>query len=214
MNGLFSINSPLWNLMNKAIHFLWLSILWFVCSIPVVTVGASTTALYHVMLKYARDEEGYITSSFFHGFRQNVKQATIIWGILLVISIILGIDFILYYRSGQTGALSLLFMTLFFSLLLALLLMNIYVYAVLAKFRNSTGHIIKNSLIMALSHWPSGIAMLMLSLLILALGFLAFPPILFLAPAGICYVNSKFLVRIFDKYIPIDEQAVPEYQTN
>lgn len=200
MNGLFSINGSLWNISNKALHFLWLSILWLVCSLPVVTIGASTSALYSITLKYARDEEGYLTSSFFTAFRQNWKQGTAIWLILLLVGLFLGVDFVVYYRSGATGIGHMILMTLCFSLTLVYILMNLYVYAVLAKFQNSVFHILKNSCIMAVCHWPSSLAMLILSLVILAAGFLAFPPLLFFTPAGLSYLHAKFLCRIFDRY--------------
>lgn len=200
MNGLFSINSPLWSISRKALDFLWLSFLWLICSLPVVTIGASTSALYSVTLKYARDEEGYLTASFFTAFRQNFKQGTAICMILLLSGLFLGLDFVVYYRSGEKGIGYMVLMTLCFSLALVFILMHIYVYAVLAKFQNSVFHIIKNSCIMAICHWPSSLAMLMLSLLILAVGFLAFPPLLFFAPAGLSYLNAKFLCRIFDQY--------------
>ncbi|WP_349944617.1 YesL family protein [Lacrimispora sp. BS-2] len=201
MNGLFSINSPLWSISSKALNFLWLSILWLVCSLPVITIGASTSALYSITLKYVRNEEGYLTASFFTAFRQNLRQGAIIWLVLLLAGLFLGLDFVFYYRGEQTGIGYMILMTLFFSLALVFVLMNLYVYAVLAKFQNSVFHIIKSSCIMALCHWPSSLAMLMLSLLILAVGFLAFPPLLFFAPAGLCYMHSKFLCRIFDGYI-------------
>lgn len=199
---LFSINSPLWNFANKILNFLWLSILWLVCSLPIITLGASTSALYSVTLKYVCNEEGYLTSSFFRAFRRNLKQGIIIWLILLGIGLFLGMDFIVYYRSEKIGTGHLLFMTLCFSLTLLYAFMHLYVYAVLAKFETTVFHILKNSCIMAACHWPSSLAMMTLSLLLTAVGFLIFPPLLFIAPAGLCYMHSKFLFKIFDKYIP------------
>lgn len=200
MNGLLSINSPLWDISNKALHFLWLSILWLVCCLPVITIGTSTAALYSVTLKYARGEEGYLTSSFFAAFRKNFKQGTIIWLILFLVSFFLGFDFVVYYKSSDTSLIHMVFMTLFFSMGLVFVLMQLYVYAVLARFENSVFHIMKNSCIMAVCHWPSSMAMLVLSLMVLAAGFLVFPPLLFFSPAGISYLQAKFLCRIFDRY--------------
>lgn len=200
MNGLFSIDSPLWSFSSKALNFLWLSMLWLVCSLPVITIGASTAALYSVTLKYAREEEGYLTSSFFAAFRQNFRQGTAIWLILLLAGLFLGFDFAVYYRSGETGPGHMVLMTLCCSLALVFVLTNLYVYAILARFQNSVFHIIKNACIMAICHWPSSLTMLTLSLLILAVGFVAFPPLLFFAPAGLSYLHARFLRRIFDQY--------------
>lgn len=203
MNGLFSINSPFWSVSCKALNFLWLSILWLICSLPIITIGASTSALYSITLKYVRNEEGYLTASFFTAFRQNLKQGTAIWLILLLAGLFLGFDFVVYYRSSDFGIGRMVFMTLCFSLSLLFILMHLYVYAVLARFQNSIFHIIKNSCIMAICHWPSSLAMLILSLLILAAGFLAFPPLLFFAPAGLSYLHAKFLSRIFEQYAAV-----------
>ena len=52
-----------------------LNILWLVCSVPIVTIGASTTALYSVMLKVVAGEEGYIMKGFFKAFQVSFRQS-------------------------------------------------------------------------------------------------------------------------------------------
>ena len=98
MSNLFNLDGPVLQFINKIVYSVYLNILWFVCCIPVVTVGASTTALFYVTLKISKNEEGSITKAFFHSFQQNLKQGTLIWLILLALGIILGIDgYILYH---------------------------------------------------------------------------------------------------------------------
>lgn len=201
MGNLFSINSPLWNAVNKLLHFLWLSLLWALCCVPIITMGASTTALYSVCLKYAENEEGYLTSSFFHAFKQNFKQATMIWIAFMVLGTVLGVDFITYFRSDREGALAFFLTMVFFSIFAAFLLSGLFVFALQAKFNNTVFRTMLNSVLMAVRHWPSSLTMLFISLGILLLGFLAFPPVLFFAPALISYSNSRLLVKIFDQYI-------------
>lgn len=53
---------------------------------------ASTTALYSVMFKIIKKEEGYIIKSFLKAFRQNFKQSTIIWLLLIGTGCIVGYD--------------------------------------------------------------------------------------------------------------------------
>lgn len=199
--NLFSINSPLWNFTNKLLHFLWLSILWAVCCVPIITIGASTTALYTVTLKYAKKEECYITASFFCALKQNLKQASVIWLILGCAGIALGIDLIIYSRSTQTGPIPMLLMVVFFSLLVAFVFTNMYVFPVLAKFDNSTFRTMLNALVMSIRHWPYSISMLMVASVVFIVGFLIFPPLLFVSPALIAYVNSYFFGKIFGIYI-------------
>lgn len=64
MSKLFNLENPVWNFLGKLVDMMILTGLWLICCIPVVTIGASTTALYSVTLKMAENKEGYIVSSF------------------------------------------------------------------------------------------------------------------------------------------------------
>ena len=68
MGRLFSLDSPLFSFLSKVADLILLNILVIICCIPVITVGASMTALHYVVLKMVRDEESYIVRSFFKSF--------------------------------------------------------------------------------------------------------------------------------------------------
>ena len=68
----FNLDSPLMKFLSRMTDILWLNILTVVCSIPIVTAGASFTALHYVCLKMVRDEEGYITKDFFKSFKREI----------------------------------------------------------------------------------------------------------------------------------------------
>ena len=98
MNSLLNPDNPVMQFITKIVNAVYLNILWFFCSLPVFTIGASTTALYYVTLKMVKNEEGNITKAFFHSFRENFKQGTVIWLILLGFGILFGIDgYVLYH---------------------------------------------------------------------------------------------------------------------
>ena len=78
MNHLFNPENRFWNFMNKITDVFLLGILWFLFSIPVVTMGAATTSLYQFTLKQADDEEGYVFKSFLKAFMKNFRQATML----------------------------------------------------------------------------------------------------------------------------------------
>src|SRR5699024_4265371 len=78
--------------LGKIFDLMCLNILWLVCSIPVITVGASTTALYTVVLKMVKNEEGYILKDFLKAYKSNFKQSTIAWIMILMIGIICWVD--------------------------------------------------------------------------------------------------------------------------
>ncbi len=104
MRNLFNLDGPLMQLINKVVYSVYLNILWFICCIPIVTIGASTTALFYVTLKIAKNDEGNITKAFFHSFRVNLKQSTIVWMILLCMGIILGVDGYVVYHMRYENA--------------------------------------------------------------------------------------------------------------
>ena len=77
--NIFSMNSPAARAINKFVQMVYLGLLWFLCSIPVVTIGAATTALYEVLLKMVKNQEGALGAAFFRGFRANLKCDTLVW---------------------------------------------------------------------------------------------------------------------------------------
>ena len=80
----FSYESRFSQLLMKLSCSCLLNILWFICSLPIFTIGASTTALYYACLKVIRDEESHAWELFFRSFKENFKQATQLWLILLI----------------------------------------------------------------------------------------------------------------------------------
>lgn len=69
-----------------------LNLLWLLCCLPVVTAGAATTAVYYTMYRILTGEDDAVLRPYFRAFRQNFKQATLLWLPLLVIAAVLGLD--------------------------------------------------------------------------------------------------------------------------
>lgn len=66
-------------ILTRIFDLILLNILWLLTSIPVVTLGAATAALYSVLLSAAEKKEGYIVRDYWKAFRRNFKQSTIVW---------------------------------------------------------------------------------------------------------------------------------------
>ena len=73
MSRIFDVEGPLFSGLSRLADLFWLNVLFIVCSIPIFTIGASATALYYVTLKMVKNEECYITKSFFRSFKQNFR---------------------------------------------------------------------------------------------------------------------------------------------
>ena len=146
----FSYESPLSQVLLKLAYSCYLNILWLVCSIPVFTVGASTAALYSVTLKIVRDRDGNLTRQFFKAFRENFRQATVLWLILLGVGLFLAGDgYILYhlFRSsrGAAAVLWTLVSALVIAASLAYAVVLLYAFPLIASVVNSNWAMLKNS---------------------------------------------------------------------
>ena len=68
MKNFFDPQKPVWSFFGKLLDAIVLHILWLVCCLPVVTFGASTTALYDIMLRLAEYSGGHNYRRFFLSF--------------------------------------------------------------------------------------------------------------------------------------------------
>ena len=85
---IISYDSKFARIMQHLAESCMLNCVWFLCCVPVFTIGAATTALYTVTISIAEQREGDILQQYFRAFRSNFKQATILWLILLVVGIV------------------------------------------------------------------------------------------------------------------------------
>ena len=197
--------------MSKVADLCILNIICVVCCIPIITAGASITAMYYVTLKMVRNEEAYILRSFFKSFKQNFKQATIINLIMLLIGVVLYVD--LNVSKAMQGGAGQIFYVIFMAFVLIYFILFLYVYPVLARFYNTIKNTIKNALFMAIRHFPYTVVMVIIAvcplLLLLVKSYqiqsTLFVLFLLMGFALIAYCNSYFLAKIFDNYMPKEE---------
>lgn len=215
MKGVFSIDGPVMSFLNKVADLVWLNILYIICCIPIVTIGASTTALYYVTMKMISNEEGYITRNFFKSFKQNFKQATIIWAIILVVCIVLFFDFRILQLIAFPG--KKIFSVVMTAIGMILMLTMIYIFPLLAKFENTVKNMFKNALILSMAQFPRTLCIVFIMCLPIALYLVAFyiaiPFALLIGFSGVAYSVSFFFVKIFEKYFgvkPEEEEQTRE----
>ena len=181
-----------------------------ICCLPIVTIGASLTALHYVTLKMARNEESYIIRSFFKSFKQNFKQATVINLIMLAVAAILYMD--LRIVGNISGTMSQVLYIVFFAFGILYMMVFLYIYPVLAKFYNSIKNTFRNAFLMAIRHLPYTVLMAVITLLPAGVFFIKSFRIQSMAIMLLCmfgfaleaFINGHFLVKIFDNYIPAD----------
>lgn len=198
MAKIFDLDNPVWRFMGKVFDMMVLTVLWVVTSLPVVTIGASTTALYYVGMKLARDEEGYIIKDFFRSFKENFRQATAAWAILLALGIFFAVDLTWYYQFKSGVGVMIFFM---FVILTALYIMVLtYAFPLLARCRTSVKQIFLMAFVMSVKNFGWTLLMVTTTVCVLAIGLFVCSPVLILS-AGLCaYIHGKILYSVFKQY--------------
>ena len=85
MNQFFDYNNNVFRVLGGLADCLILGALWIVCSIPVVTMGAATAAVYHAVNKSIVHGQGYAFREYCTALKTDLKQTTgawLLWGIL------------------------------------------------------------------------------------------------------------------------------------
>lgn len=202
---LFSMDGKLLENFNKITDLITLNLLWLICCLPVITAGASTSALYQVTLQIAENRESYIAKTFFHAFRENFKQATLVWLICLIAGFLLVSDFFIVSHFFAGSSMPFLIMLLF---MLTLLLFAgfLYFFPVIAYFKNSLKKIFSNSFRLAFGYLGTTLQLFLLSLLPLIVLFVLRNHIILgsflfviILPALTSFCQSVLLAKLFHK---------------
>lgn len=195
---IFSYESRFSKVMMRIAHGCYLNLLWAICSLPVVTLGAATTALYDVTLRMARNEEGDITSQFFRSFRSNFKQATQLWLVVLLIGIVLGTDIYVlgHLRDVATGPLAIvltLALAMVIAACVALGIVMMYVFPLTARVENTNLNMLKNSLLIG-THFLFCTICVFAIHAAMAIAIIAIFTPLMVMGEGLCAVLSSYLL--------------------
>ncbi|RLQ94024.1 YesL family protein [Falsibacillus albus] len=199
MQKVFNVDGRIFSTLSKVFDLLILNILFLISCVPIVTIGASLTALYSVTLKMVRNEELFVAREFRSSFISNLKQSSIIWvAALLFFAALISIGhFVVPVNS----------LILFPLLLLAtiILLSFMYVFPMIAKFKNSSFHILKNALFICLHSTAYSILLFIMTLFFLVVIPIYIPKLLFiwlfLGFSVSAFLKSFLLEKVFNTYV-------------
>ena len=198
---LFSPDSPLMIWLRKITDYMILSFFWLVASLPVITFGASTTAMLVAGEKVIRKEEGKLFPVFWTCFRKEFRQATLLWLLQIPILAMILVDMAIVVEPEQHTALRIL-------LAAAALFMSCWIqlwFGYLGKFRDSIGTLLRNTLKMTVADFGKTFLLAALVVAVLAGTYaliLLMPPLLPLLWAVYQILAGKLLSSIFRRYIP------------
>ena len=210
--NIFSYDSKFSQIMIKLSFSSWLNVLWILCSLPIFTIGASTTALYSVTLKIADDAETNVTKQFFQAFKANFAQATRLWLILLAVGAVLGTDayIVTHLRSASTGVPA-VFWTLNLALLIAAaivyVVLLIYIFPLIARFENNDKAMIKNSLLIGFHYLFCTISVAAIHFAMFFAVVAIFTPLVIFGEGLCALLSSLLMINVFHLVAGTPEEA-------
>lgn len=147
------------------------NILWLICCLPIVTIGASTAAMHSVTRKMAACEYYTVWRGFWHGFRENWKQGTAVALILGGVLLISGLDIAVGLNtSGLSGIACQVLGVLG---LIAAVFIQSLAFPVMTRYRLGLGTVLKNALLLSLANPHVVLAGLAAAALFPVLGWLS-----------------------------------------
>ncbi len=200
MNLFFNIDSKILRALSKLGDIILVSLLWLLFSIPIFTIGPSTTALYYTCVKVIRYDRNYVWQSFWKSFKENFGNATILWLVMVTVYAILGINiWVTFHLFGKTAGLLLRYV--YVLMIMICVLSGIYIFPVQSRFVMGKGQILKLSILMGMRHLPFSVGIVLIAAIAILVVYLV-TPFIIVMPAATTLFISVFMERVLKKYMP------------
>ncbi len=223
MNKLFDLNSPFMQALSRMTDLVFLSFLWFVCCLPVITVGPATAAMCFVAMKLARKEEIKIFSTFFQSFKVNFKQGIFLNLIFIVIGAVLAADIVYFgFAQSESDTGMALVQAGFLAIGIWALCVMFYAYPMQAQFYNPIRRTLKNAMILSMQKPVNTVIVFVLNMFPLIFAYASVkitssfellwrtaPLWVLLAPGVLAYLCAKRFVKLFDPYLQPAQEEKP-----
>lgn len=204
---LFDPDSPIMSFLARVADLVILNVLWLLCCLPVVTAGASTTAMYHVVRHLQEESISSVTRDFFRSFKSDFRQATPVYLLLLIPTAAVVMNaWILSAQSSDVVPVYLRAIWMVSALMLTFVVS--FVYPVMAYFDDTVWKTLRTAAVLAVAKLPrtvliSAINLLPIIMLFVSLPFFLRSSIFWLLIGGSlsAYLNMLILRPVFKKII-------------
>ena len=194
-----------WRFLGRCVDFVGLSLCCVFCSLGVVTLGPSLSALYTATVKAFRYGDNTPFKTYFESFRKNLKQGIILTLICIpfIFFFVWGYALMKENSSSRTGA----FLFTFYYVLLILpagTVLNLF--PLLGRFEMKNKDLIKTAFTLTIAHLPSTLVMVLLSIE-LTIWTVSYWSPAFVTPCMWALLSSFFLEKNYKKHLTDEEAA-------
>ena len=215
-HSFFDSESPFFRFLGRVLDIVVLSVLWLICSLPIVTIGPASAALYYSCAKCLRHQEPGPYRNFFSAFRQNLKTGIGATMVLLLLAVLLGAGY--RFLAGVVGSASPVWgamRVMYLVLMVIPVSVSACAFPLLSRFTYTVGELLSNSLRMTFRHLPRMVAAGALTATAVALTVLFwYCGVILLTPALSALLTTFLLEPVFRKYTPemeLDEGMEPPW---
>ena len=205
MNAYYDHENFFLRWFGKMADVVLLSLLWVLCSLPVVTIGASSIALYDTIARCVHGNEEEPFKYFFRVFKAELLRGiliTLVWA-LLGLALYLGYCFL--WQWGQTSSLANIYSVVYLGTMLIPVSILIWLIPMEARFSYGFFGLHKAAATFSIVHLPTtGIVLGILAVTAVILVFM--PALVVLLPGIVVTFQSWFVEKVFKKYIGEEEQ--------
>lgn len=211
----FNTENPVMVMLSRITDMIWVSIIFLISCIPIITIGDALTSLYYVCAKVIRHGEGYVWREYWRSFKMNFKQSTIFWVIIVFIYTLLGwnINYLglnASTKDGITGFIAAFYLVMM--LVLAFIMLNIF--PIISRFDNKFSVTVKFALFCAFRHV---LHTAVIFIMVLFSGMLVYvqwmtPTMFFgiILPGLVGFVSTYPMEHVLKKYQPKSEVKYDE----
>ena len=208
MNRIFDLNNPFFKFMNKFVDMVFLSAVFTICCLPLVTLGPALTALYYSTVKAIRRDRSYPVKEFFHSFKRDFGQSFIAGVILAVFGVlaVLDVRFVIMNPDSPIGYARYLYLA--FVLLAAFV--SVYVFPLISRFSMKLSGVLKLSVYLSIRHFLTTVTAL---ILLLAAGYVCLITsglALFIMPALVSLLDSLMIEKVLKRVMEMQGGAVTD----
>ena len=202
---IFNLDNWIMRFFSRIFDIVILNFTFIICCIPIITIGASLSVMYSITLKIVRNEESHIIRGFLKAFKQNFKQGTVIGMIAIIITFFITVDLRIIGIIGDDKFKVL--QVLCYVLAIWAYIIFLYAFPLLAKFKNTTKEVFKNSFILSVINLKWTILLILLNipfvLMLFYSGlsmFLLFTILIICGFSGLALIQSFIFGKVFEKY--------------
>ena len=197
----FNPDNWLWRGFGRIADFFLLSILWMVCSIPVITVGAASIALYDTVAHCFRYQEGGMVGRFFRTFKKELGRGILLTVVWTVAAWLLNASYQITTQLGDGSTFWTVLSLVYFVILLIPVGMACWAIGLESRFSYSFGQLHKNAALFTLAYLPRTIAIVLIFALFYNV-LMILPFMVMFLPAIMVNLQSMFMEPAFRKYMP------------